>query len=257
MRARITDQGDGTYAVRWSPNVSGKFKVAVSLFGNPIRGSPFHVDVVDPAPHAPMCQVRGDALHSVTARMPSTFEIRFRDRADRVAPAIDLDVFVVPVPEVLSAPSVVIHNAWDVATQPISKLVAQPASKDDSSSYRKKKRLSVTAPKDGNPTPATDQAPSFPDAGTAAASPGAGRRSRSSIFNTGSEHSAAISTAASPARGVEVEHDKAVPPATKQLRNSESVDDDDAEMQVAGNDMPTIRKRAFPIQVLSRAPAGH
>lgn len=116
VRARIFDHGNGKYTIRWKPGQSGTFSVAVSLFGLPLEGSPFGVNVHDPAPYAPHCEVRGEALHRVTARVPSSFEIRYRDRAGRAAQAVDLDVFVVPIPEPHRSP--VQHTAWDIATQP-------------------------------------------------------------------------------------------------------------------------------------------
>ena len=115
VRARVADKGDGTYEISWKPTISGKYKIAVSLFGVALKGSPFVVLVNDPLPHPPKCEARGDALHRITARMPSSFEIRYRDRAGLVTPAIELDVYVVPVPYDL--PSPVEHTAWDIATQ--------------------------------------------------------------------------------------------------------------------------------------------
>jgi len=114
-RARVADNHDGTYTVAWKPTISGKYKICVSLFGEALKGSPFEVTVDGPVPHPSRCEVRGEALFRTTARVPSTFEISFRDRAGNTAHAVELDVYVVPVPDGLSSP--VQHSAWDVATQ--------------------------------------------------------------------------------------------------------------------------------------------
>ena len=123
VRARVADHDDGTYTVQWHPANSGTYAITVSLFGMPLAGSPWTVQVHDPSPYPPACEVRGDSLHRITARTPSTFEIRYRDRGFRVAQAVEIDLFVVAQPEedanadVASQPS-----AWDIATHPDSSL---------------------------------------------------------------------------------------------------------------------------------------
>ena len=97
VRARITDRDDGTYLVSWRPLLSGDYSVAISIDGAPLFGSPFRVRVHDPSPHAARCEVSGGALNHITARTSSTFEIRYRDRCGQVAPAVELDVFLVPL----------------------------------------------------------------------------------------------------------------------------------------------------------------
>ena len=84
-RARVADNHDGTYTVAWKPTISGKYKICVSLFGEALKGSPFEVTVDGPVPHPSRCEVRGEALFRTTARVPSTFEISFRDRAGNTA----------------------------------------------------------------------------------------------------------------------------------------------------------------------------
>lgn len=135
VRARCQDNEDGTYTCWWRPQVSGTYAVAVSLFGEPVNGSPWTVHVHDPSPFAPKCDVRGDALHRIIARHPSTFEIRFRDRGGRPAQAVDIDVFVVPqgLPGTNADGSPQL-SAWDVATHPsveIKKKTKQTEEEDD------------------------------------------------------------------------------------------------------------------------------
>ncbi len=140
VRARVTDNEDGTYTVQWRPTCSGLYTVTVSLFGLPLAGSPWQVRVADPSPYAPCCEVRGDALHRVVARSPSTFEIRYRDRSNRATQAVELDVFVVAQPDATEAghgqpptgadgasaePG--LPTAWDVATHPEGAALAAAA----------------------------------------------------------------------------------------------------------------------------------
>ena len=98
VRARILDTKDGTYTVLWKPIVSGDYSIAVSLFGVSLPGSPYPAHVFDPAPFAPMCSASGSALKFITARTTHTFAMRFCDRSGNVAQAVDLDVFVDPLP---------------------------------------------------------------------------------------------------------------------------------------------------------------
>ncbi len=99
VRARITDNSDGTYTVRWTPPQSGKYSVAVSLFGVPLAGSPYAVSATPPLPFAPNCEVRG--VGKAVARAMQTFDVSFRDRLGFTTHAVDLDVFAEPVPVAL------------------------------------------------------------------------------------------------------------------------------------------------------------
>ena len=94
VRAHLTDNDDGTYVVKYCPSVSGKYTITVSLFGVSLPGSPWPLEVISPQPSAERCLLKGDALTSVVARTPSSFEVRFRDAFGAVATAEELDVFV-------------------------------------------------------------------------------------------------------------------------------------------------------------------
>ena len=94
VRARIEDCENGTYRVAWQPKTSGSYQIAVSIFGAALKGSPFNVQVHDASPHAACCLVRGEALHAITARTPSAFEVLFKDHTRRTAQAVELDVYV-------------------------------------------------------------------------------------------------------------------------------------------------------------------
>ena len=123
-RARVTDNSDGTYLVVWKPHVSGVYSIAVSLFGDLLPGAPFTVSATNNMPCSTKCSVRGEALHVAVSRAPQNFEILFRDRWGQVsdfaltlrallshslclypmrphfqvAKAVDIDVFVEPLP---------------------------------------------------------------------------------------------------------------------------------------------------------------
>ena len=101
VRARIVDNDDGSYLVTWTPPQSGSYQVAVSCFGVSLPGSPFATTATTPVPYAPNCTVQGAALSKAVARATQAFEICFRDRLGYTTHAVDLDVYVEPVPEPL------------------------------------------------------------------------------------------------------------------------------------------------------------
>ncbi len=98
VRARIEDRGDGSYRVEWKPPQSGSYAIAVSYFGVPLPGSPFRLHATEPIAFAPNCIVRGDALTMAVARQQQTFYVHFKDRLGNQAHAVDLDVYVEPMP---------------------------------------------------------------------------------------------------------------------------------------------------------------
>jgi len=50
--AKVTDNGDGTYNVEYSPEDAGAHKIEVTLRGKPVAKSPYHVNVREGADHA-------------------------------------------------------------------------------------------------------------------------------------------------------------------------------------------------------------
>lgn len=150
VRARVSDNGDGTYSAQWRPTTSGVYHISVSLFGQQVRGSPYACTVHDNAPYAPRCEVRGEALNLITARTSSCFEVLFKDRSQRVAPAVELDVFVVPQPNadgsggsaysselnahwLAAGPQASRYQptAWELATPPPQKSVSDERAGDE------------------------------------------------------------------------------------------------------------------------------
>jgi hypothetical protein len=78
LRAVVYDHDDGRYSVSYKPEVSGTYRIGVSLLGEPLRGSPFECVAGTPTPVAEQCIVRGEALTHAVARTQQTFEVIFR-----------------------------------------------------------------------------------------------------------------------------------------------------------------------------------
>ena len=94
VRARVTDNEDGTYSVSWTPSVSGKYYLAISLHGSSLPQSPWCVSCLMPRPDPTKCVLRGEALARAVAREPAAFEVTFNDSLNQVTHAEELDVSV-------------------------------------------------------------------------------------------------------------------------------------------------------------------
>ena len=93
-RAKIVDNGDGTYDVTHKPLTAGRYTIAISLLGEPLPGSPFACSVSTPLPKAGQCLLQGDALHRAISRKQEFFRLSFRDALGRVTHAEEIDVYV-------------------------------------------------------------------------------------------------------------------------------------------------------------------
>ena len=114
LRARVTDSGNGTYAVAFKPSLGGKYLIAISLYGESLPGSPFRCLAQAALPCAARCVVRGDALERAVARVQQAFEVSFRDGGGQLTHAEELDVYVEEVVEGAStapAPSAAAQEA--------------------------------------------------------------------------------------------------------------------------------------------------
>lgn len=80
VRARISDNSDGTYKVEWKPPQSGQYSIAVSYFGVALPGSPWTLQATTPSPFAHNCIAKGTALYNAVARATQTFQVSFKDR---------------------------------------------------------------------------------------------------------------------------------------------------------------------------------
>ena len=75
------------------------YHLYIGLDDEPIRGSPFSINVITLRPDAAQCVVRGEALRKAVARMPQRFDVLFVDAIGHTAHAEELDVYVEPWPE--------------------------------------------------------------------------------------------------------------------------------------------------------------
>lgn len=94
VKPRLVDHKNGEYTCEYRPSVSGLYYISVSLAGIQLPDSPFSVHVLTPCADAGKCILHGDGLQSVTARVPSTFLVDFKDALGNVTHAEELDVFV-------------------------------------------------------------------------------------------------------------------------------------------------------------------
>jgi len=92
IHARITDNGDGTYTVRFKPITWGACTVSVSLlkshgiFGEPLPGSPFQCYISGVTPSASQCSVKPPMAPAI-ACVPTHFYVSFRDERGELAHA--------------------------------------------------------------------------------------------------------------------------------------------------------------------------
>lgn len=100
IRAKIRDQGNGTYAVSFKPAISGQISIGVSLMGEPLPGSPFTCKVDAPTAHPAQCVLSGKALSEITANRQEHFQICYRDVSGHLAHAIELELSIDKVDKV-------------------------------------------------------------------------------------------------------------------------------------------------------------
>ena len=141
VRARVHDNNDGTYTVRYKTYVSGTYAVSLSLHGVALPGSPFLLKVLGEMPDPKRCRVKGAGLRKAVAREPSCFEIEFLDAFGAITHAEELDCFVerialrVDAGEDAGVPSLVGRYApsfepWNHGGIPALKCGALPAGGD-------------------------------------------------------------------------------------------------------------------------------
>lgn len=84
--AAVNDVGDGTYGVHYCVQKTGRYYVAVLLRRRHIRGSPFAIDVAEPAklpPDPAKCRVEGPGLEGAIVGEPAAVTIRAFDMYGR------------------------------------------------------------------------------------------------------------------------------------------------------------------------------
>jgi hypothetical protein len=76
----VLDHGDGTYRVIYQCTDAGKYRMNVTVNGDPIRGAPFDLEVspgqIDPG----MCTASGDGVRDAIAGQVCRFTIQSRDQ---------------------------------------------------------------------------------------------------------------------------------------------------------------------------------
>ena len=77
--ASVSALPNGAFAVGYTVRQAGVWALSIALDGDPIRDSPFAIQVWPSILHAPSCDVYGQ-LHTAIAGLPGEFEIRARDR---------------------------------------------------------------------------------------------------------------------------------------------------------------------------------
>ena len=94
-RARVIDQGDGSYRVLYKPTATGRFTIAISTLGEPLPGSPYLCVVQAPTAHAAQCEVLtpGEAW-TIAACDNEHLRVVFRDIiGTRLRTPVEMDLY--------------------------------------------------------------------------------------------------------------------------------------------------------------------
>jgi len=95
VRSKVIDNKNGTYTVQFKFEVSGRYTIRISLYGEDLPCSPALCFVRTPIADAARCVLTGESLYAAVARVQQVLEIQFRDSEGQVAHAEELDVHVV------------------------------------------------------------------------------------------------------------------------------------------------------------------
>lgn len=74
-----SDNGDGTYVLTYTPQLSGTYQVSIRLGNTHIANSPYSVSVIPNIPAAAMTTAVGSALTSASTNVQTSFQITTRD----------------------------------------------------------------------------------------------------------------------------------------------------------------------------------
>jgi hypothetical protein len=80
VEADVKDNGDGTYAVSYTPEKAGDFELKVLLKTDNIKDSPFAITVKPANPDASKTTAEGAGIASADTDAPATFKVVTRDR---------------------------------------------------------------------------------------------------------------------------------------------------------------------------------
>jgi filamin len=79
LDGNVHDNGDGTYSVDYEPQEEGEHQVAVTLEGNPIQGSAFHVPTVVATASGAQSEAEGKGLKKAVVGHRSPFLVTLKD----------------------------------------------------------------------------------------------------------------------------------------------------------------------------------
>lgn len=80
LRTDHADNGDGTYALQWMGEVSGKYELNVTIGDVNVTGSPTMLTLLPAAPDVPKCEISGGGLSDAVAGEKVTVLVRCKDR---------------------------------------------------------------------------------------------------------------------------------------------------------------------------------
>lgn len=94
VRARLTDNNDGTYTCKYRAWVSGDYSISIWLHGENIGQSPYAMQVLSTRAFPSKCELRGTGLTNAVSREPASFEVEYVDAFGQVCYAEELDVYL-------------------------------------------------------------------------------------------------------------------------------------------------------------------
>lgn len=77
---QITDNKNGTYTAKFTPQHAGNHAIKVFLDGTPIGGSPYKCNVVPAKPDPKQCEMYGPGLKGGEANKPAVFTIKAKNK---------------------------------------------------------------------------------------------------------------------------------------------------------------------------------
>lgn len=80
LRTSQVDNQDGSYALEWLGEVSGKYELNVTIDGVNVTGSPTELTLLAAAPDVPKCEISGGGLSDAVAGEKVTVMVRCKDR---------------------------------------------------------------------------------------------------------------------------------------------------------------------------------
>lgn len=115
LNASVSDLGNGTYSVYYTPTVAAVYRLDVTLNGVPVYDSPYRVYVFPGPTSPPHCAGLGIGLVEATAGSPARFVLTPRDSFGNARPLEPPDVFTVFVAKKDGQTAASSSRAWQPA----------------------------------------------------------------------------------------------------------------------------------------------